>query len=158
MVAEALRQLNSEKEVWHLEKICEEVPCRGHVVDGLTADQAECVIRCEVGDGMGQGFFVCVFVRDSGIPFSEAERKKKEKDYMESLKEPEAPVAPTEQKKVIVEKTKKRMKNSKVNQEKKAVKEKKTQQNISTFIDYALRAQQEHPGKHKKKIPLGKSY
>mgnify|MGYP001659965108 CR=1 FL=1 len=142
MVAEALRQLNSEKEMWHLERICEEVPCRGHAV----------------GDGMGQGFFVCVFVRDSGIPLSEAERKKKEKEYMESLKEPEAPVAPTEQKKVIVEKTKKRMKNSKVDQEKKALKEKKTQQNISTSINYALRAQQEHPGKHKKKIPLGKSY
>ena len=116
MVAEALRQLNSEKEMWHLERICEEVPCRGHAVDGLTAAQAECVVRCEVGDGMGQGFFVCVFVRDSGIPLSEAERKKKEKEYMESLKEPEAPVAPTEQKKVIVEKTKKRMKNSKVDQ------------------------------------------
>ena len=158
MVAEALRQLNSEKEMWHLERICEEVPCRGHAVDGLTAAQAECVVRCEVGDGLGQGFFVCVFVRDSGIPLSEAERKKKEKEYMESLKEPEAPVAPTEQKKVIVEKTKKRMKNSKVDQEKKALKEKKTQQNISTSINYALRAQQEHPGKHKKKIPLGKSY
>ena len=108
MVAEALRQLNSEKEMWHLERICEEVPCRGHAVDGLTAAQAECVVRCEVGDGMGQGFFV--------------------------------------------------MKNSKVDQEKKALKEKKTQQNISTSINYALRAQQEHPGKHKKKIPLGKSY
>ena len=45
MVAEALRQLNSEKEMWHLERICEEVPCRGHAVDGLTAAQAECVVQ-----------------------------------------------------------------------------------------------------------------
>ena len=144
--------------MWHLERVCEEVSCRGHVVDGLTADQAKCVIRCEVGDGMGQGFFVCVFVRDSGIQLSEAERKKKEKEYVDSLKEPEFPIAPTEQKKVIVEKPKKQMKNLKVGQEKKSMKEKKSQQNTSVSINYALRARQEHPGKHKKKIPLGKSY
>ena len=162
-----MSQLNKDKEIWHVERVCEEVSCRGHVVDGLTSEQAECVIRCEVGDGMGQGFFVCVFVRDSGISLSEAERKKKEKEYTKSLTAPEAPIAPTEQKKVIVEKKrkenqmvveKKQKENPKTSSEKKGVKEKKTQQDKTVPINYALRAQQEHPGRHRKKIPIGKSH
>ena len=94
VVVEALRELNKESQCWHLERVCDEVTCRGHVVDGLTPSQAECMIRCEVGDGMGQGFFVCVFVRDTGTQLSEAERKKKEKEYIEMRKEPEFPITP----------------------------------------------------------------
>ena len=142
VVVEALRELNKESQCWHLERVCDEVTCRGHVVDGLTPSQAECLIRCEVGDGMGQGFFVCVFVRDTGTQLSEAERKKKEKEYIEMRKEPEFPVAPTSQK-VIVKKTRK---------------EKKPVKDTSTPINYAVRARQEHPGRHSKKIPLGKTY
>lgn len=160
VVVEALRELNKESQCWHLERVCDEVTCRGHVVDGLTPSQAECMIRCEVGDGMGQGFFVCVFVRDTGTQLSEAERKKKEKEYIEMRKEPEFPITPTSQK-VIVEKTDKEITNQKrgkVNQEKKTRKEKKPVKDTSTPINYAVRARQEHPGRHSKKIPLGKTY
>lgn len=61
VVARALKSLGSE---WKLEAVAPELGRRGLVVDGLNEKQASCVIRCEKEDEeMGQGFFVCVFIR-----------------------------------------------------------------------------------------------
>ena len=77
MVARALALLNKEKKTWKLENVCPEIKRRGHS-GALSPEDAECVVRCELGDEMGQGFFVCVFVK-CDTPSKERKVEKKEK-------------------------------------------------------------------------------
>ena len=67
VVRDALAQLNGEKKEWRLERIAPEVKRRGHDCEGLSEEEKECVVRCEMGDGMGQGFFVCLFRREKAV-------------------------------------------------------------------------------------------
>lgn len=131
VVRDALAQLNGEKKEWRLERIAPEVKRRGHDCEGLSEEEKECVVRCEMGDGMGQGFFVCLFRREKGVEMSEEERKKKEEAYEKKVSE------------------KKEVKKKVVKAEKKAVKEKEKEKPV----DYVARIRHCHG----KRVPLGKS-
>ena len=86
VVAKALHVLGSP---WELDAIYPSFSRRGHVVHGLTEQEAGCLVRCEVGDGMGQGFFVCVFKKKDGAGTGE-ERRKENKDISgEKRKQPQ---------------------------------------------------------------------
>ena len=134
VVRDALAQLNGEKKEWRLERIAPEVKRRGHDCEGLSEEEKECVVRCEMGDGMGQGFFVCLFRREKGVEMSEEERKKKEEAYEKKVSE------------------KKEVKKKVVKAEKKAVKEKKEKEKEKP-VDYVARIRHYHG----KRFPLGKS-
>ena len=100
VVRDALAQLNGEKKEWRLERIAPEVKRRGHDCEGLSEKEKECVVRCEMGDGMGQGFFVCLFRREKGVEISE-KRVSEKKEVKEGTKK----VVKTE-KKAVKEKEK----------------------------------------------------
>lgn len=160
VVAEALRELNQNGAEWSLEHVTDALPRRGHVVEGLTEEQAKCVVRCENGDGVGQGFFVCVFVREKGLELTAAERKKKEKEFKAEIERPveESEIAPSKPRKVILPKkvTKGKVTLSKNAPAKKANRNNKEKKERAP-ADYAARSRVVHPGKHSKRIPLGKS-
>lgn len=142
VVRDALAQLNGEKKEWRLERIAPEVKRRGHDCEGLSEEEKECVVRCEMGDGMGQGFFVCLFRREKGVEMSEEERKKREEAYEKKVNE-------GSEKKVS---EKKEVKKKVVKAEKKAVKEKKEKEKEKP-VDYVARIRHYHG----KRVPLGKS-
>ena len=143
VVRDALAQLNGEKKEWRLERIAPEVKRRGHDCEGLSEEEKECVVRCEMGDGMGQGFFVCLFRREKGVEMSEEERKKREEAY-------EKKVSEGSEKKVSEKKeVKKEVKKKVVKAEKKAVKEKEKEKPV----DYVARIRH-YRGK---RVPLGNS-
>ena len=143
VVRDALAQLNGEKKEWRLERIAPEVKRRGHDCEGLSEEEKECVVRCEMGDGMGQGFFVCLFRREKGVEMSEEERKKREEAY-------EKKVSEGSEKRVSEKKeVKKEVKKKVVKAEKKAVKEKEKEKPV----DYVARIRHYHG----KRVPLGKS-
>ena len=75
MVRDALKHLNAEQQEWRLELAAPEVRRRGRPCEGLTQEETECLVRCEAGDGMGQGVFVCVFRREEREVMGEEERK-----------------------------------------------------------------------------------
>ena len=160
VVAEALRELNQNGAEWSLEHVTDALPRRGHVVEGLTEEQAKCVVRCENGDGVGQGFFVCVFVREKGLELTAAERKKKEKEFKAEIERPveESEIAPSKPRKVILPKkvTKGKVTLAKNAPAKKANRNNKEKKERAP-ADYAARSRVVHPGKHSKRIPLGKS-
>ena len=151
-----------------------ELKKEGHVVDGLTEEQAAGVVRCEIGDGVGQGFFVCVFERDPVTAMADAERKKKEKEFKKELEgvpdevqEGGGEIAPTRSMKVIVPKNDKNGKNGK-NGMKKSVfkmgvgvkkdeKKDKKDKNEKVTVDYVAKAKMGKMGKKGKKVPLGRS-
>lgn len=139
VVRDALAKLNEEKKEWKLERIAPEVKRRGHDCDGLSEEEKECLVRCEMGDGMGQGFFVCLFRREKGVEMSEEERREKEKAY-----EKRVDVMNERNVKKVNEKHVKKVKEK----ETKKVKEKETK------VDYVARIK----GWHGKRVPLGKSY
>ena len=131
----------------------------GHVVDGLTEEQAAGVVRCEIGDGVGQGFFVCVFERDPVVAMKDAERKKKEKEFKkelegvkEEVQEGGGEIAPTKAMNVIVPKT--GMKKKKKDKDEKKDKKGK---NEKVVVDYVAKAKIGKMGKKGKKVPLGRS-
>lgn len=142
VVRDALAQLNGEKKEWRLERIAPEVKRRGHDCEGLSEKEKECVVRCEMGDGMGQGFFVCLFRREKGVEMSEEERKKREEAY-------EKKVNDGSEKRVSEKKEVKEGKKKVVKTEKKAVKEKEKEKPV----DYVARIRHYHG----KRVPLGKS-
>ena len=76
VVAKALKSLGP---AWELEDIAPELGRGGFVVEGLSEKQAACVVRCEKDDeDMGQGFFVCVFIKKGEeVSRPKAERQKK---------------------------------------------------------------------------------
>ena len=164
VVADALRELNKDGAEWSLEHVTDALPRRGHVVDGLSEEQAKCVVRCENGDGVGQGFFVCVFVREKGVELTPAERKKKEKEFKMEMEIPveEGDIAPSKPKKVILPKkvTKGKVTLSKMTPAKKgkATRANPKEKKEKAPTDYAARSRMVHPGKHSKRIPLGKSW
>ena len=142
VVRDALAQLNGEKKEWRLERIAPEVKSRGHDCEGLSEEEKECVVRCEMGDGMGQGFFVCLFRREKGVEMSEEERKKREEAYEKKVNE-------GSEKRVS---EKKEVKKKVVKAEKKSVKEKKENEKEKP-VDYVARIRHCHG----KRVPLGKS-
>ena len=83
VVRDALKHLNAEQQEWRLELAAPEVRRRGRPCEGLTQEETECLVRCEAGDGMGQGFFVCVFRREEREVMGEEERKAKERAFEE---------------------------------------------------------------------------
>lgn len=135
VVRDALAKLNEEKKEWRLERIAPEVKRRGHECDGLREEERECVVRCEMGDGMGQGFFVCLFRREKGEELSEEERKKREKAY---------------EKEVMV----KGVKGVKEKKEKEKEEKKEEVKKVKEKVDYVARIRRWHG----KRVPLGTSY
>ena len=177
MVAEALRQLNetsSSSSPWRVQQIGRELHQEGHVVDGLTEDQAAGVVRCEIGDGVGQGFFVCVFERDPVTKMNDQERKKKEAEFKKELEggfggsqdtegagEPSSKPAPTQQKRVIVPKTKNgkgKGVNASSGMNHSGDKKDKKDQKDKVVVDYAAKAKLGRMGKKGKKVPLGRGF
>lgn len=168
VVRDALKHLNAEQQEWRLELAAPEVRRRGRPCEGLTQEETECLVRCEAGDGMGQGFFVCVFRREEREVMGEEERKAKERAFEEEMrvakeekvrvKEVKVKVRVKEVKeKVRVKevkekdvKEKKEMKETKAKKEKTKAKDK--EKNTKT-IDYVAKIKHKH-GKH---IPLGTS-
>ena len=143
--------MNGEKKEWRLERIAPEVKRRGHDCEGLSEEEKECVVRCEMGDGMGQGFFVCLFRREKGVEMSEEERKKREEAYEKKVNEgTEKRVSEKKEGKKVSEK--KEVKKKVVKAEKKAVKEKKEKEKEKP-VDYVARIRHCHG----KRVPLGKS-
>ena len=160
VVRDALKHLNAEQQEWRLERVAPEVRRRGRPCEGLTQEETECLVRCEVGDGMGQGFFVCVFRREEREVMGEEERKAKERAFEEEMrvaKEEKVRVKEVRVKEVKVKevkekdvKEKKEMKETKAKKEKTKAKDK--EKNTKT-IDYVAKIKHKH-GKH---IPLGTS-
>ena len=172
VVRDALKHLNAEQQEWRLELAAPEVRRRGRPCEGLTQEETECLVRCEAGDGMGQGFFVCVFRREEREVMGEEERKAKERAFEEEMrvaKEEKVRVKDVKEKvrvkdvkekvrvkevkeKVRVKdvKEKKEMKETKAKKEKTKAKDK--EKNTKT-IDYVAKIKHKH-GKH---IPLGTS-
>lgn len=103
-------------------------------MDGLTEEEAKRVVRCEVGDGFGQGFFVCVFSRKQGLT-PEQRKKEEEKNRQVAVAKPSTTVV----KKSIPKKVSKPV-------------EKKEKQPI----DYISKIKSIKKTKHGKKVPLGK--
>lgn len=172
MVAEALRQLNETSSSWRVQQIGRELHQEGHVVEGLTEDQAAGVVRCEIGDGVGQGFFVCVFERDSVMKMSDQERKKKEAEFKKELEsgfggsqhmeggasEQSSKPAPTQQKRVIVPKMKNGMgKGANASSGMNNSSDKKDKKD-KVVVDYAAKAKLGRMGKKGKKVPLGRGF
>lgn len=122
--------MNGEKKEWRLERIAPEVKRRGHDCEGLSEKEKECVVRCEMGDGMGQGFFVCLFRREKGVEMSEEERKKREEAYEKKVNE-------GSEKRVS---EKKEVKKKVVKAEKKAAKEKKEKEKENQWITWLVSA------------------
>ena len=154
VVRDALKHLNAEQQEWRLERVAPEVRRRGRPCEGLTQEETECLVRCEAGDGMGQGFFVCVFRREEREVMGEEERKAKERAFEEEMR-----VAKEEKVRVKEVKEKVRVKEVKENKEMKETKAKKEktkakdkEKNTKT-IDYVAKIKHKH-GKH---IPLGTS-
>ena len=168
VVRDALKHLNAEQQEWRLELAAPEVRRRGRPCEGLTQEETECLVRCEAGDGMGQGFFVCVFRREEREVMGEEERKAKERAFEEEMrvaKEEKVRVKEVKEKarvkdvkeKVRVKDVKekdvkevKEMKETKAKKEKTKAKDK--EKNTKT-IDYVAKIKHKH-GKH---IPLGTS-
>lgn len=175
VVRDALKHLNAEQQEWRLERVAPEVRRRGRPCEGLTQEETECLVRCEVGDGMGQGFFVCVFRREEREVMGEEERKAKERAFEEEMrvaKEERVRVKEVRVKEVRVKdvkvkdvkvkevkekdvkekdvKEKNEMKETKAKKEKTKAKDK--EKNTKT-IDYIAKIKHKH-GKH---IPLGTS-
>ena len=155
VVRDALKHLNAEQQEWRLELAAPEVRRRGRPCEGLTQEETECLVRCEAGDGMGQGFFVCVFRREEREVMGEEERKAKERAFEEEMR-----VAKEEKVRVkdvkVKEKPKKEVKEKKEMKETKAKKEKtkaKDKEKNTKTIDYIAKIKHKH-GKH---IPLGTS-
>ena len=155
VVRDALKHLNAEQQEWRLELAAPEVRRRGRPCEGLTQEETECLVRCEAGDGMGQGFFVCVFRREEREVMGEEERKAKERAFEEEMR-----VAKEEKVRVkdvkVKEKPKKEVKEKKEMKETKAKKEKtkaKDKEKNTKTIDYVAKIKHKH-GKH---IPLGTS-
>ena len=146
VVRDALAQLNGEKKEWRLERIAPEVKRRGHNCEGLSEEEKECVVRCEMGDGMGQGFFVCLFRREKGVEMSEEERKKREEAYEKKVNEGSEKRV-SEKKKEVKKEGKKKV----VKTEKKEKKEKEKEKEKP--VDYVARIRHYHG----KRVPLGKS-
>ena len=168
VVRDALKHLNAEQQEWRLELAAPEVRRRGRPCEGLTQEETECLVRCEAGDGMGQGFFVCVFRREEREVMGEEERKAKERAFEEEMrvaKEEKVRVKEVKEKarvKEVKEKVRvkdvkekdvkevKEMKETKAKKEKTKAKDK--EKNTKT-IDYVAKIKHKH-GKH---IPLGTS-
>ena len=168
VVRDALKHLNAEQQEWRLELAAPEVRRRGRPCEGLTQEETECLVRCEAGDGMGQGFFVCVFRREEREVMGEEERKAKERAFEEEMrvaKEEKVRVKDVKEKargKEVKEKVRvkdvkekdvkevKEMKETKAKKEKTKAKDK--EKNTKT-IDYVAKIKHKH-GKH---IPLGTS-
>lgn len=162
VVRDALKHLNAEQQEWRLELAAPEVRRRGRPCEGLTQEETECLVRCEAGDGMGQGFFVCVFRREEREVMGEEERKAKERAFEEEMrvakeekvrvKEVKVKVRVKEVKEVKEKdvKEKKETKETKTKKEKTKAKDK--EKNTKT-IDYVAKIKHKH-GKH---IPLGTS-
>lgn len=104
------------------------------IVDGLAEEEAKRVVRCEVGDGFGQGFFVCVFSRKQGLT-PEQRKKEEDKNRQVAVAKPSTTVV----KKSIPKKVSKPV-------------EKKEKQPI----DYISKIKSIKKTKHGKKVPLGK--
>ena len=119
VVRDALKHLNAEQQEWRLELAAPEVRRRGRPCEGLTQEETECLVRCEAGDGMGQGFFVCVFRREEREVMGEEERKAKERAFEEEMR-----VAKEEKVRVKDVKVKVRVKEVKEKVKVKDVKEK----------------------------------
>ena len=119
VVRDALKHLNAEQQEWRLELAAPEVRRRGRPCEGLTQEETECLVRCEAGDGMGQGFFVCVFRREEREVMGEEERKAKERAFEEEMR-----VAKEEKVRVKEVKEKVRVKEVKEKVRVKGVKEK----------------------------------
>ena len=119
VVRDALKHLNAEQQEWRLELAAPEVRRRGRPCEGLTQEETECLVRCEAGDGMGQGFFVCVFRREEREVMGEEERKAKERAFEEEMR-----VAKEEKVRVKEVKEKVRVKEVKEKVRVKEVKEK----------------------------------
>ena len=168
VVRDALKHLNAEQQEWRLELAAPEVRRRGRPCEGLTQEETKCLVRCEAGDGMGQGFFVCVFRREEREVMGEEERKAKERAFEEEMrvaKEEKVRVKEVKEKVRVKEvkekvrvkdvkekdvKEKKEMKETKAKKEKTKAKDK--EKNTKT-IDYVAKIKHKH-GKH---IPLGTS-
>ena len=154
VVRDALKHLNAEQQEWRLELAAPEVRRRGRPCEGLTQEETECLVRCEAGDGMGQGFFVCVFRREEREVMGEEERKAKERAFEEEMrvaKEEKVRVKEVKEKVRVKDvKEKKEMKETKAKKEKTKAKDK--EKNTKT-IDYVAKIKHKH-GKH---IPLGTS-
>ena len=103
-------------------------------MDGLTEEEASKVVRCEMGDGFGQGFFVCVFARKRGL--LKEERDEAERAYLQQKVKPKTEKLPEKEKKVV-------------KKEKKVVKKEKSE------INYVERIKSIRKTKHGKKVPLG---
>lgn len=146
VVRDALKHLNAEQQEWRLELAAPEVRRRGRPCEGLTQEETECLVRCEAGDGMGQGFFVCVFRREEREVMGEEERKAKERAFEEEMR-----VAKEEKVRVKEVKVKEKPKKE-VKEKKEKPKKEKAEKNTKT-IDYVAKIKHKH-GKH---IPLGTS-
>ena len=159
VVRDALKHLNAEQQEWRLELAAPEVRRRGRPCEGLTQEETECLVRCEAGDGMGQGFFVCVFRREEREVMGEEERKAKERAFEEEMrvaKEEKVRVKDVKEKVRVKEVKEKEVKEKKEMKETKAKKEKtkaKDKEKNTKTIDYVAKIKHKH-GKH---IPLGTS-
>lgn len=159
VVRDALKHLNAEQQEWRLELAAPEVRRRGRPCEGLTQEETECLVRCEAGDGMGQGFFVCVFRREEREVMGEEERKAKERAFEEEMrvaKEEKVRVKDVKEKVRVKEVKEKDVKEKKEMKETKAKKEKtkaKDKEKNTKTIDYVAKIKHKH-GKH---IPLGTS-
>ena len=159
VVRDALKHLNAEQQEWRLELAAPEVRRRGRPCEGLTQEETECLVRCEAGDGMGQGFFVCVFRREEREVMGEEERKAKERVFEEEMrvaKEEKVRVKEVKEKVRVKEVKEKDVKEKKEMKETKAKKEKtkaKDKEKNTKTIDYVAKIKHKH-GKH---IPLGTS-
>ena len=159
VVRDALKHLNAEQQEWRLELAAPEVRRRGRPCEGLTQEETECLVRCEAGDGMGQGFFVCVFRREEREVMGEEERKAKERAFEEEMrvaKEEKVRVKEVKEKVRVKDVKEKDVKEKKEMKETKAKKEKtkaKDKEKNTKTIDYVAKIKHKH-GKH---IPLGTS-
>ena len=144
VVRDALKHLNAEQQEWRLELAAPEVRRRGRPCEGLTQEETECLVRCEAGDGMGQGFFVCVFRREEREVMGEEERKAKERAFEEEMR-----VAKEEKVRVKEVKEKVRVKEVK---EKVRVKEVKVKVRVKEVKEKDVKEVKEKDVKEKKEM------
>lgn len=102
-------------------------------MEGLTEEEAKRVVRCEVGDGFGQGFFVCVFSRKQGLT-AEQRKKEEEKNRQISVEKPSTTVVKKSIQKKVSKPAEKKEKHP---------------------VDYVSKIKSIKKTKRGKKVPLG---
>ena len=110
------------------------------------------MVRCEMGDGFGQGFFVCVLARDEGL--DEEAIAKEEELFNKKMEEKSST-----EKEITLEKSIKPKKSTKSTKSTKSPKSTQSTQGDTKketqVVDYISRIKSIKKTKRGKKVPIG---